>query len=85
MTHADLSESCIRHPGTPPSQCSGELELYDARTDSAQAGEGGVDDTVAVDLYRCGYYRQTLVVRHTADGWRLANSYHPDGVVVLTP
>jgi hypothetical protein len=80
MTHMNLSEICIRPPGTPPSRCPGELDCLESRTDSAQAGEGDVGDVVSVDFYRCRYCHQSIVIRHAADGWRQVFDADPEAL-----
>lgn len=73
MTHRDLTESLVRPPGIPPSQCGGETTLLDSQFDSAQAGEGGIDDVVNVDRYRCDRCHAIVVVRSALNCQWLGN------------
>lgn len=81
MTHAMLSESLTRSPGTPPSHCRGDLDPVDGGKrslsyaeadaapffDAALNGEGEFGATMRIDLYRCRYCKATIVAARKPD------------------
>lgn len=77
MTHARLTELCVRPRSIPVSECPGALiEILDEPPCIPRHYFGEMGDLICIKTYRCQVCGWVLCVVHQPSGWQLRATYH---------